>query len=65
MKHTQDLGRRALPAIFAWPLLLTGLSGAGLVLALIGDGAWDAISWLLLATPVAAIAWSIVFRTRR
>ncbi|HEX6000389.1 MAG TPA: hypothetical protein VFZ16_13515 [Hyphomicrobiaceae bacterium] len=44
----------------AWPLLLGVLSGCGLVLALVGDGAWDTASWLLLATPIDAVAWALV-----
>jgi hypothetical protein len=60
MSRAQDQGRRALLAVFAWPLLLTGLSGSGLVLALLGDGMWDAASWLLLLTPVAPVARGIV-----
>jgi hypothetical protein len=60
MKRAQEPGRRALQAVFAWPLLLTGLSGSGLTLALLGDGAWDVASWLLLSTPLAAIVCGIL-----
>jgi hypothetical protein len=60
MNRAQDPGRSALLAVFAWPLLLASLSGAGLILALLGDGAWDAASWLLLMAPVAAVAWGIL-----
>ena len=55
-----ETGGAALLRIFAWPLLLAVLSGLGLTLALIGDGAWDVGSWLLLAAPIAAIAWAMV-----
>lgn len=40
---------RSLWAVFRWPLLLALLSTAGLLSALIGDGPWDLLSWLLLA----------------
>jgi len=39
-------------AIFRWPLAIGAASAAGLLAALLGDGAWDALSWLLLAWPV-------------
>jgi hypothetical protein len=39
--------------IFLVPAVLAALSAAGLVSALFGDGAWDVMSWLALATPVA------------
>ncbi len=36
------------------PLALAALTAAGLTSALVGDGAWDALSWLALAAPVFA-----------
>ncbi|MDB5974160.1 MAG: hypothetical protein JWR07_920 [Nevskia sp.] len=39
--------------VFGMPLLLALLSLLGLVSALLGDGAWDALSWLALGIPVA------------
>lgn len=60
MKRADDMRRGALVRTFGWPLLLAVLSGLGLVLALLGDGAWDAASWLLLATPVVAIGWALL-----
>lgn len=59
MKRTDELRRGALLPTFGWPLLLGVLSGLGLVLALLGDGLWDAASWLLLATPIATIVWAL------
>lgn len=59
MKRTDDMRQRTLLRIFGWPLLLGVLSGVGLVLALLGDGAWDAASWLLLTTPIVAIGWAL------
>ncbi|HKS11691.1 MAG TPA: hypothetical protein VJS90_01505 [Pseudomonas sp.] len=39
--------------IFAWPLAIGVLGGVGLFAALLGDGAWDALSWLGLGLPAA------------
>ena len=50
--------RRGLWMIFRWPLLLGVLSLFGLISALVGDGVWDALSWLALAAPAAAVAWA-------
>jgi hypothetical protein len=36
--------------IFRWPLLLALVSIAGLVGALVGDNAWDVLSWLCLGS---------------
>lgn len=43
-------------AIFGAPVILAGLSLAGLVGALLGDGRWDLIGAGLLATTLMAIA---------
>ncbi|RAK52748.1 hypothetical protein DJ018_11205 [Phenylobacterium deserti] len=43
---------------FALPLAIAVASLVGLVSALVGDGAWNAVSWLALAAPVAAVAWA-------
>lgn len=40
-------------AIFRWPLLIAVLTAVGLLAALVGDDGWDALSWALLAVPVA------------
>jgi hypothetical protein len=39
--------------IFGWPTLIGCATLVGLLSALIGDGAWDGASWLLLAVPVS------------
>jgi len=46
-------GERGLWAIFRWPVGLGLLTMIGLLAALLGDGPWDALSWLLLAAPLA------------
>jgi hypothetical protein len=38
--------------IFAVPLMIGVLSAIGLTAALLGDGVWDAVSWLALGVPV-------------
>jgi len=48
---------RTLLQIFAVPALVAGASGVGLVSALVGDGLWDALSWLALGLAVALAAW--------
>jgi hypothetical protein len=43
---------RTLGQIFAAPIVIGALSVVGLVAALVGDGWWDALSWLSLTLPV-------------
>ena len=52
-----------LRAIFGWPAAIFLIGIIGLVSALTGDGWRDGLSWLALASPVAALAWAM--RTRR
>ncbi|QUS41920.1 hypothetical protein RPMA_26100 [Tardiphaga alba] len=49
--------RRTLWQIFAMPLVLGILSTVGLISALVGDGAWDALSWLTLGVPILLCAY--------
>lgn len=37
--------------VFSAPLLIGLLSAVGLFAALLGDGAWDSLSWLGLGLP--------------
>ena len=48
---------------WAVPCILAILTVIGLISALVGDGPWDALSWLLLTAPVAAAVWCTVPRT--
>jgi hypothetical protein len=57
--------RQSLWRVFRWPVLLGVLSLVGLVSALLGDGLWDALSWLTLFVPVAVVAWFYRARSRR
>src|SRR5262249_26350754 len=42
--------------IFRIPVALGVVSLVGLTAALLGDGLWDGLSWLMLAIPLAVIA---------
>lgn len=44
--------RRALWPIFRAPLIVGIVSLVGLISALVGDGAWDAASWVALSPPL-------------
>ncbi|MDR1661089.1 MAG: hypothetical protein LBR95_01470, partial [Azoarcus sp.] len=61
----QRLARQSLWRVFRWPVLLGVSSFVGLVSALLGDGAWDALSWATLFVPVAVVAWFCAARFRR
>lgn len=63
-RHTRRQPRpRSLWAVFAAPIAITIVSAIGLIAALTGDGWRDALSWLALSVPVAAVAWAM--KTRR
>ena len=49
--------RQTTADIFRWPLLLGALTAIGLASALLGDGGWDALSWAVMAAPLAVLAW--------
>ena len=42
---------------WGWPLAIAVLSAAGLVGGLVGDGAWDWLSWIGLGIPCIAALW--------
>lgn len=44
---------------FAIPALIAAATLVGLVVALTGDGWRDAVAWLALAIPVAAVGWAM------
>jgi hypothetical protein len=48
----QAAKHRTIWKIFAIPLLIGVLSAVGLVSALVGDGVWDDLSWVLLLIPI-------------
>ncbi len=51
--------RRGNWQVFRWPLLVAALSLVGLVAALVGDGVYDLVSWVLLGgvLGVMVAAW--------
>jgi hypothetical protein len=50
---------------YAMPVVIAVISTAGLLVALIGDGLWDYLSWLALGLPVAVGGWFSVCRGGR
>jgi hypothetical protein len=54
---TPPARRRAAMRVFAIPALLAILMAGGLIAGLLGDGIWDATSWIALAVPLALIVW--------
>ncbi|MGE0036423.1 MAG: hypothetical protein AB7S93_12370 [Xanthobacteraceae bacterium] len=44
------------------PALLAVATAIGLVSALVGDGIWDLVSWMLLGVPVAFAIWFMKLR---
>jgi hypothetical protein len=55
---------RTLGQIFAAPIMVGALSVIGLVAALVGDGWWDALSWLSLTLPVLLYFFFVIWRRR-
>jgi uncharacterized membrane protein len=49
---------------FRWPIVIGLVTAINLAAALLGDGAWDAISWLALAIPLLVIVGCIALRGR-
>lgn len=44
--------RKTIGQVFGIPLLMALLSAIGLVSALVGDGIWDSVSWVVLLFPI-------------
>jgi hypothetical protein len=55
---------RTIGQIFAVPALIGVMSIVGLIAALVGDGVWDGLSWLMLVTPIAIYAACIYIPRR-
>ncbi len=43
--------------VYGTATLITVLTLFGLLSALLGDGVWDALSWVFLVIPLAVILW--------
>lgn len=48
--------------LWGWPLGLATLTLVGLVSALVGDGVYDAVSWVGLGLPVLVGGWHLARR---
>lgn len=42
------------------PSAVAAVSFLGLVAALLGDGCYDVIAWIMLSVPVGTVVWAIV-----
>jgi hypothetical protein len=47
--------RQTIGQIIMIPAALAVLSAGGLIFALVEDGIWDALSWLMLSIPIALL----------
>jgi uncharacterized protein involved in cysteine biosynthesis len=45
--------------VFGIPLLLAAAIIFGLVTALLGQGLWHVVSWIMLSIPIAVVAWHV------
>jgi len=52
--------RKTLGQIFGIPLLTALLSAIGLVSALVGDGIWDGVSWVMLLFPILLCGYCLL-----
>lgn len=50
-------GRSSLWGVFRIPTLLAALTVIGLTAGVVGDGVWDALSWLTLGLPLFVMLW--------
>jgi hypothetical protein len=46
--------------IWSGPIIIGVVSAIGLISALLGDGIWDAVSWVSLSAPMAITAWHVI-----
>jgi hypothetical protein len=52
--------REARPAVWTMPLVLAVSTVLGLLSGLLGDDAWDLVSWLALGLLPVMIAWQLI-----
>ena len=60
---SQDLHKRSrqtVGQILLIPVVLAVLSAGGLIFALVEDGIWDALSWVVLSIPIALLVICIL-----
>jgi len=51
--------------VYGTASMLAAITAIGLIIALFGDGVWDAASWGALVVPLFVIAWKIALGWRR
>lgn len=51
--------------VYGPALALGAVTSYGLLSALLGDGVWDALSWIALAVPLAVILWKLQVGRRK
>ncbi|HVX75681.1 MAG TPA: hypothetical protein VHB49_06120 [Bradyrhizobium sp.] len=61
---SKNLRPRTVAQIFYLPAAFAAVTVIGLLSALFGDGAWDALSWVTLACPIVATVY-FVLKSRR
>jgi hypothetical protein len=47
--------------IYSTPILLVLVTSIGLLSGVLGDGVWDAVSWIGLSIPVAVIMRFVLY----
>ena len=55
--------RRTAAQIFLFPVVIALVVTFGLISALLGDGIWDAASWLSLGFPLVIVAVYLLRKT--
>jgi hypothetical protein len=50
---------------YRWPTGVGFVTTIGLLSALMGDGVFDAVSWVLLGLPLLVVPWALLTRGRR
>lgn len=65
MSNGAESGARSLWAILGAPSAIFLATAAGLAAALLGDGWWRWLSWLLLAIPLAVIVAALARKPHR
>ncbi len=60
------VAKKSLPLsrIFTIPIVLNVVAAVGLAAGLLGDGVFDAVSWLMLGLPLIVAAWCFQYRAR-
>ncbi|WP_407178759.1 hypothetical protein [Bradyrhizobium sp. STM 3562] len=54
------VSRRSIARIFRFPLIIALIAVFGLVSALLGDGVWDAASWIALTIPLLIMTFFLL-----